>query len=549
MSRLRILDELGEELQRAARRELGDGGSGRSVARRAAATVPVAVAVAIAALVAVVAIVSIGSRAHRPAAASRIARVRGEIVDRNGQVLVRSVRAGRGYVRSYPRGDLDAQVFGVVGPITKAQQSNPRFRGVPRGTIVGESDLELNYDSYLLAGDTLKTALDAGLQEVGQQALQHAISGNAGADGGAFVALNPQNGEVYAIGSLPTFGPNILSGRVKNGTIRRLALQHAFLNRATQFAGPPGSTLTPITALAALESGAWNTYDTYDDTGQFCISGQCRHNAGGAANGVLNLVDAIRVSDGVFFYNLGALTNNPAPAGGALQQWARALGVGGPTGVDLTGESSGNLPTPAWRAHVDALEAACERGRHVSNCGIANGRPWSIGDNINLAVGQGDVQVTPLQLAVAYAALANGGTIVRPHVADEVERPDGTVLERITSSPARNLNINPLYLIAIRQGLRAAASQPRGTSSDVFGNFPEQVYGQTGTAQYNDQRDYAWYAGFVPASATSKPIVVVVAVQRGGFGDAAAAPVARQILSQWFLGRPGPWTPGSRRSL
>jgi penicillin-binding protein 2 len=549
MSRLRILDELGAELERAARRELGGSRSGPSVARRAVGMAPVAVAVGVAALVAVVAIVSLGSRAHRPAGVRQIAQVRGEIVDRNGEVLVHSVRRGHGYVRSYPLRDLAAQVFGVAGPVTNAQRRNPRFSGVPRGTIVGESDLEWSYDSYLLAGDTLKLALDTRLQRVGQQALQHAIDANAPADGGAFVALNPQNGEVYAMGSLPAFDPNILGGTVASATIRRLASDHAFLNRATQFAGPPGSTLAPITALASLESGAWNTYDTYDDTGQFCISGQCRRNPGGVANGVLNLVDAIRVSDDVFFYNLGALTNSPAPAGGALQQWARAVGIGQPTGVDLSGESRGNVPTPSWRAHVNALEAACERGRHVSSCGISDGRPWSIGDNINLAVGQGDVQVTPLQLAVAYAALANGGTIVRPHAADEAERPNGTVIERIAPPPVRNLNVNPIYLTTIRQGLRAAASQPRGTSSDVFGSFPEPVYGQVGTAQYNAQQDYAWYAGFVPASATSKPIVVVVAVAQGGFGDTAAAPVARQILSQWFLGRPGPWTPGSRRTF
>jgi penicillin-binding protein 2 len=549
MSRLRILDELGEELERAAQRELRSSGSARSAARRAAAIVPVAVAVGVAALVAVVAIVSIGSRAHRPAAPRQIARVRGEIVDRNGRVLVRSIRRGRGYVRSYPMGRLASQVFGVARPVTNAERRNPRFRGVPRGTIVGQSDLELNYDSYLFAGDTLKLTLDARLQGVGQQALQQAISGPAPADGGAFVALNPQNGEVYAMGSLPAFDPNILSGTVTSATIRRLASHHAFLNRATQFAGPPGSTFKPITATAALESGAWNIYNTYDDTGQFCISGQCRRNAGGAANGVLNLVDAIRVSDDVFFYNLGALTNSAVPAGGAVQQWARAMGIGQPTGVDLSGESSGNVPTPAWRAHVNALESACERGRHVSSCGISDGRPWSVGDNINLAVGQGDVQVTPLQLAVAYAALANGGTIVHPHVADKVERPNGTVVEQIDPPPVRNLNVNPIYLDTIRQGLRAAASQPGGTSADVFGSFPEPVYGQVGTAQYNAQQDYAWYAGFVPASASSKPIVVVVAVAQGGFGDAAAAPVARQILSQWFLGRPGPWIPGRRRTL
>src|SRR6202007_2197464 len=111
----------------------------------------------------------------------------------------------------------------------------------------------------------------------------------------------------------------------------------------------------------ALESRVWNIYNTYDDTGTFCVSGHCRRNAGGAANGVLNLVDAIRVSDDVFFYNLGALTNSPAPAGGALQDWARQYGIGQKSGIDLGGETAGNLPSPKWRAHVDQLELECEK--------------------------------------------------------------------------------------------------------------------------------------------------------------------------------------------
>jgi penicillin-binding protein 2 len=357
------------------------------------------------------------------------------------------------------------------------------------------------------------------------------------------------------MGSNPSFDPNIFTKPVSasvyaqlNNPLRNFPL----INRAIQSAGPTGSTFKPITATAALQSGAWGIGNVFVDTGQFCIDTQCRHNAGNASYGALDLVSALRVSSDDFFYNLGALTNaDPVkhPGGGALQDWARGYGIGRPSGIDLGGEVAGNLPTPRWRSAIDAVEARCERRRHVPSCGIADGRPWSIGDNVNLAVGQGDVQVTPLQLAVAYSAIANNGTIVRPHIGLDVQRTDGTVVQRIDPPAARHLNINPIYLETLRAGLRAAASAPGGTSFDVMGNFPEQVYGKTGTAQYNSQQDYSWYSCFVPATATSKPIEVVVWVEQGGFGAVAAAPVARQILSQWFFGRPGPYVAGSSRTL
>jgi penicillin-binding protein 2 len=172
-----------------------------------------------------------------------------------------------------------------------------------------------------------------------------------------------------------------------------------------------------------------------------------------------------------------------------------------------------------------------------------------VGDNENLAVGQGDVQATPLQLAVAYSALENNGKIVTPHLGLNVQTADGTVLQQIDPPPARHIEINSLYRDTILQGLRDAASQAGGTSADVMGTFPEQVYGKTGTAQYTKQPDYAWYACFVPSWATNKPIMVVVHVERGGFGDVAAAPVARQILSQWFFGKPGAFKAGASATL
>jgi penicillin-binding protein 2 len=375
--------------------------------------------------------------------------------------------------------------------------------------------------------------------------------------------MNPQNGQVYAMGSLPTYDANVFTKPVPFSVYSSLFGKNSGdpqVNRAYQGAGPTGSTFKSVTATAALQSGVWSPGNTFDDTGQFCISGQCRHNAGGGADGVLDLANALRVSSDIFFYNLGALTNSTQPTGGALQHWANLYGIGRKTGVDLPAENTGTLPTPDWRTHRNELEAQCDNAtgpfkgkpKHPpGGCGIADGtnRPWSIGDNISLAVGQGDVQVTPLQLAVVYATIANGGTVVTPHLGLDVQSPDGIVQRAFNPRPSRHLNLNPLYLETIRAGLRAAASQPGGTSADVFQSFPEPVYGKTGTAQYTGQQDYAWYACFVPASATSKPIVVVVTVQQGGFGAVGAAPVARQILSQWFFGNKGVYVAGSSRTL
>jgi penicillin-binding protein 2 len=492
------------------------------------------------------------------------------------------------WLRKYPLGGLAAQLFGTVGPINAGEVHQPRYRGVSQNAIVGQSGLEYYYDRYLRgqdgannvqvdalgrfkgdltqtapsAGHSLKLSLDTKVQRVGQQALQTSLNNNYPANGGSFVAMNPNTGEVYAMGSLPTFDPNIFTKPVSQSVYQQLnnpSSNFPLINRAIQSAGPTGSTFKPITATAALQSGAWSVGEAYDDTGQFCLGAQCRHNAGGASYGVLDLVNAIRVSSDTFFYNLGALTNSDPtrhPNGGALQQWARRYGIGARTGVDLGGEVSGNLPSPRWRARINRAELRCEKGigpykgrKPSPSCGIADGRPWSVGDNVNLAVGQGDVQATPLQLAVAYAAVANGGTIVRPHIGLEVDSPDGTLLQKINPPPARHINIDPSYLDAIRAGLRAAASQPGGTSYDVFGNFPVQVYGKTGTAQYNGQQDYSWYACYVPSSATRTPIVVVVHVEQGGFGAVAAAPVARQILSQWFFGNPGKFVAGSSKTL
>ncbi|HWF72378.1 MAG TPA: penicillin-binding protein 2 [Solirubrobacteraceae bacterium] len=489
------------------------------------------------------------------------------------------------YLTSYPYKTLAAQVLGTVGPLNSAEVKLRQFAGLPQSSIVGQTGLEYYYDRYLrgvdgaervevdslgnpikvlpqkaaVAGNTLKTSLDLKLQQAGQASLAQSIASNAGAGpGGAFVAMDPQNGQIYAMGSLPSYDPNIFTKPISQSTYNGLISATSgdpLNNRAVDGLYPTGSTFKPITATAALESGVWNLSDTYDDTGQYCFSqgGLCLHNSGNVANGSLDLVNAIRVSDDVFFYNLGAKLNvNPVghPLGGPLQQWARLFGIGQSTGIDLPYEASGNLPDPKWRAAISQVEKQYEKKHHTGCCTIAYPGPWTVGDNVNLAVGQGDVLVTPLQLAVAYSAIANGGTIVRPHIGLQVENNIGDkVLQNIDPPASRHITINPAYLDAIRTGLREAASAPGGTSAAVMGSFPEQVYGKTGTAQHNNQLDQAWYACFVPATATTKPITVVVTVEKGGFGAVAAAPVARQILSQWFMGKPGAYIAGTSKTL
>ena len=444
------------------------------------------------------------------------------------------VSTTRTYMRLYPLHMLASQVLGTVGRINPTEVHSPRDRGVQPNAVIGQSGLEYSYDPELRAGETLRLSLDTRLQQTAQQALEHAISANRAATGGAFVAMDPENGAVYAIGSWPTFDPNIFAKPLPKRIYRQLTSPSAgfpLLDRATQSSYPTGSTIKPITATSALQSGAWTTGEIYDDTGTFQNGpGDTRQNAGHAAYGAIDLTHAIQVGSDDFFFNLGRLMNSVAPNGGALQQWARDYGIGARTGIDVGGESAGVLPTPAWRAQRYKLENECERAigpfkgrKRQSSCGIANGRPWSVGDTENLAVGQGDLGVTPLQLAVAYAAIANGGTIVRPHLGLEITRHDGTQLQPIDPPPARQLRIRPASLEAIRTGLLDAATKPGGTSADVFAGFPEPVYGQVGTAQQANQADTSLWAGYVPASATSKPIVVVIRVDGGGFGVGGAA--------------------------
>jgi penicillin-binding protein 2 len=481
------------------------------------------------------------------------------------------------FLRSYPFEEVGAQLFGTVGQVNGEQLKEEHYRGVRGGTVVGQSGLEYAYDRYLRGSDgatrvqvdafgqakgylptqepvrgaNLRLSLDLRLQRAGQAALATGISlanglGNP-AQGGAFVALDPRNGEVLAMGSAPSFDPNLLtrpiSRRDYDEKLGR-ASNYPQINRAIAAAYPVGSTFKIVTAAAALAAGVITPGSVYVDTGSFTLGAQVRRNAGGASYGAVSLRRALQVSVDTFFYDLGMRLNaDPVehPEGGELQAWARKFGFGRATGIDIGGEADGTIPTPRWRENLNRTQARCERmyrrdprrarRRYAAGCVFADGtnRGWTVGDNVSLAVGQGDFLATPLQLAVAYAAIENGGTVVRPHVGLQIADPDGRVLQEIDPKPARRIAIPDVT--AIQDALHAAAQEPGGTSADVFSTFPKPVYGKTGTAQ-TPRGDQSWYVAYVPDAA--RPIVVAATIESGGFGAEAAAPAVRLILSQWF---------------
>jgi penicillin-binding protein 2 len=449
------------------------------------------------------------------------------------------VQVEKAALRKYPFETVGAHLFGTVGEVTQEQLENKRYRGVNQGARVGQSGIEYAYDRYLRgrdgasrvqvdalgnfrselrevepeAGRQLRLSVDFDVQRVGQQTL--------GGSKAAFVVMDVKTGAVRALGSSPSFDPNIFAKRIREADFRRLSnpLNGAPLsNRATQGLYPTGSTFKLITATAALEGGLVTPDTVQYDGGSLRVGGVTFKNAGGVVHGPVALRKALSVSSDVYFYRLGQEANN-AGDGHLIQDWAKRLGAGRQTGIELPGETAGLVPTPEWRNKQFKKKLT--------------DRPWSVGDNINLSVGQGDLQVSPLQLAVAYAAVANGGYVVRPHLGERVEDADGRVIQEFNQPARRKLDLKPQHRQAILEGLRMAASAPGGTSAGVFKDFPIPVAGKTGTAEKGAGRaDQSWYAALAPYP--NPRYVVITTFEAGGFGATTAAPAARRILAELF---------------
>jgi penicillin-binding protein 2 len=473
------------------------------------------------------------------------------------------------YLREYPHDKLAAQLFGTLREISPKELKEKRYRGVAAGTRIGASGIEYSYDKYLRGtdgytkvvinalgnrdeqrqttrvepkqGQQLKLTLDLGLQEAANNALARAISAAAvnGAKAGAYVAMDPRNGEVLALGSYPSFDANVFAKPLSQRRYDELnseANGAPLFNRAIAATYPTGSTFKPVTAMASLESGIITPSSTIVDTGVFKLGDREFVNAKNAKYGALQLISALKVSSDVFFYELGARAD---ARGEIIQDWARKLGIGRKTGIDIPGEFAGLVPDRRWRDkgyeayHQCAQKYNVDEGTEAAlyKCGGIE-RPWSTGDNVNLAVGQGDLQATPLQLATAYSTIINGGRVVRPHLGMAIEDGSGRLLEEIHKAARRKVKFSSSNRAAIMEGLHEAATQPGGTSYDVFKGFKYPVYGKTGTAERFPNPDQSWYVAYVPHP--TRPIVVVTTVERGGFGAETAAPAARLILDEWF---------------
>jgi penicillin-binding protein 2 len=478
------------------------------------------------------------------------------------------VTTGRTYIRHYPYGTLAAQLLGYVGAID-AQQLKRLGPGYTPSDEVGQAGVEAAYDSYLRGADgtarrhldalgrprsalevtalpkpghALRLTLSLSLQKAAEKALQDGIAlahadGEWAADGGAIVALDPNDGSILAMASSPTYRPSVYAGRV---TTRALAAQgltpatakkdnYPALERATMATYPPGSTFKPVTALAAMEEHLVLPYSTLPCTGTYQSpddrSHHIFHNWDPNVDQAMDLPTALAYSCDTYFYQLGnAFFELPKDRGQPLQKWANLFGFGAKTGVDVGPEATGLVPTIGWRQRY--FKSAVDK-------------LWKPGNSIQLAIGQGDLLVTPLQMARFYALIANGGKLVTPHLLLDVQNPNGTAVP-IPALPApRPVNVDPAALEVVRQGLWDATHLTVGTSYPVFGQFPVSIAGKTGTAEkvvslpgFLGNQNQSWWCGYGPTAAPT--LVVCAVIENGGHGGVAAAPAAAEVFASYF---------------
>ncbi|MEB3104476.1 MAG: penicillin-binding protein 2 [Cyanobacteriota bacterium] len=418
-------------------------------------------------------------------------------------------------LRSYPHGRLAAHVLGYTSGITEEEYKELEPRGYRIRDRVGRSGVEKAYESHLRgewggqqvevnaagqvqrilgdkparAGKDLRLTIDLPLQLAAEQALD-------GVRKGAIVAMDPQTGAIRAMASRPTFNPNVFSPGPSMAQWTALNAPEApLLNRAFQ-GFPPASTFKIITSIAALESGLYNPGSKVMTMNSFCYAGLCYGDHG--AHGAIGFPLALAVSSNTFYYQVG-LKIGPDPLFGA----ARRLGYGSLTGIELKGEETpGLLGDQSWKKEV-------------------LGEPWTPVDTITSSIGQGALQVTPIQMARMYAAVANGGWLVVPHL---VERP----------TPRKWIGLKPATLAVVRDGLRQVVTN--GTATLLNDPKLPAVAGKTGTAEDPPRPDHAWFGGYAPAN---KPTLVIIAFgeNSGGYGGTVAVPMVKALMSTWFRGR------------
>jgi penicillin-binding protein 2 len=429
-------------------------------------------------------------------------------------------------VRVYPFGSVGAHVLGYLGEVSQEELEALRPRGYRPGDLVGKAGVERSYDAVLRGddgehvvevdaagrplrvlreqpgrpGNTLVLSLDWELQQEAERQL--------GGRPGAVVAMDPRTGEVLAMASSPSFDPNAFAVGIPQRDWQRLSQdrRNPLLNRATASAYEPGSVFKVVTGLAALQEGRAASSSRFVCTGSLQLGRWVFRDL--QAHGVVDFTTGVAQSCNVMFWTLGRSLGPDS-----LARYARQLGFGGPTGVDLPLEVAGVVPDPDYKRRVWR-------------------EPWYPGDTLNMAIGQGFVLVTPIQVARAMAAVANGGTLLQPRVARAVLSPEGQLVRSFPPVVQGQLHLSGPALRALRRSLEAVVERGTGSAARVEGL---RVAGKTGSAEVPRGRPHAWFAGYAPAE--DPRIVVVVLVEHGYRGGLSAAPIAQAVISRWWAGQ------------
>lgn len=493
-------------------------------------------------------------------------------------------------LREYPHGSLAAHVVGYLGEIGPAELAQPEFEGYRPGDLIGWAGVERTYESMLRGregvrrfevnarnrvlrtledqlptpGADLVLTLDLQAQQLVEEALVRGLQvartvddqGEGPGRGGKFkapaaaaVVLDPRNGDIVALASHPAFEPEAFVGGVSHEYWDYLQdPESAFplLNRTIQSSYPPGSVFKIVSAAAALEDGYMSTGSMLPCPGRWEFGGNVFRNWKRTDSGRMDLSQALVDSCDTVFYEIArrmwleeqdeAELTGEVPRERLTEQ-AQAWGYGRRLGIDLPGERTGVVPGRGWkRAYWERnRDNYCTQARHSEAGSYAHalyaelceiGFRWRGGDAVNMSIGQGDLQTTPLQVAVSYAAIANGGIIYRPHIASEIHHRDGRV-ETIPAEEIGRLPVRKEFLDYIHNGL-VGVTREGGTAGSVFGTFPVPVAGKTGTAEDKPRQPIAWFAAYAPAY--DPRYVVVVMVEQGGSGSQTAAPIVRRIL-------------------
>jgi penicillin-binding protein 2 len=451
-------------------------------------------------------------------------------------------------IRTYPDGPLLSLLIGYTGRVSPADLTRDPSYLPP--DYIGKTGLELQYESVLrgvngrqqtevdvtgkpvkvlaskpaIPGENLVLSIDKGLQQEMTTTIQQEVTA-AGVTQAAGIALNPQTGEVLAAVSLPSYDNNLFAEGISTADYSKLATNPAqpLFNKAILGAFPTGSVIKPLVASAALTEHVITTSTQVYDNGSIQVPNQYDpsitytfHSYEGIAKGVVNLFKAMEISSNVFFFTIGGGYGNIVGLGvQRLDKYYAKFGLGTPTGIDLPEETGGYLPTPD------------SKQRDV-------GEPWYIGDTYNISVGQGDLRVSPLQLAVAISAIANGGTVYQPHLVDQILDDQGRVVKQIKPVALRQGIIPPDVLATVRLAMRDVVTN--GTACCLIEKqVPVPVAAKTGTAETDPSAKtgaHAWFEAFAPYDNPS--IVMVVLVENAGEGGYFAAPPVRESLAWWF---------------